>query len=350
VAKVTVLMPVYNAERYLKPAIDSILAQTYEDFEFLIINDGSADSSRKIVESYGDSRIKLVDNPSNMGLPRTLNRGLSLATGELIARQDADDVSHRERLSRQAEFLDAHTDVVLVGSRARIIDEAGRDTGLRLDCCCEYESIRWDLLFDNSFVHTAVMFRRAVIANELGGYDESFRYNEDYDLWSRVSYSHRVENLARVLVDYRVHPHARMSSQLRGVIMEENRRVVQRNVATILGMQALTRDDVCLIMKTRFEFQEGLVKPFLKLFKRILSVYLSHHPTIARSKDFRSAVARQYLRLAYRARRSNPYVVWCVLAESIVRYPVLQIALSWAGSVMTARAVRRLAVLGARSR
>ena len=343
-ARVTVLMPVYNAERYLRPALDSILAQTFSDFEFLIINDGSSDGSRKVIESYTDPRIKLVDNPSNMGLARTLNRGLGMATGELIARQDADDVSCPDRLRQQVECLDSHPETALVGTQTRIIDENGRPSGLRhYDRCCEYESIRWDLLFGNSFTHTSVMFRRKIVVDEMGGYDETFMYEQDYDLWSRVACRYRVTNIPLVLVDYRIHP-VSMSNTMRGVMAEEHRRVIQRHSSAVLGEQAVTDEDVDLIVRATVEFRKESLKPFLVLFKRIVNTYQVAHPTVAGSRDFRHAVARQYLRLAYRVWRANPHLVWRVLAESMTRYPVLRISLSWLRSIVSARAARLLDV------
>jgi len=343
-SRVTVLMPVYNAERYLRPAVDSILAQTFSDFEFLIINDGSSDGSRKVVESYTDPRIKLVDNPSNMGLARTLNRGLGMATGELIARQDADDVSYPDRLRRQVEFLDSHPDVALVGSQARIIDEDGRPNGLRhYDRCCEYESIRWDLLFGNSFTHASVTFRRKIVADEMGGYDETFRYEQDYDLWSRVASRHSVMNIPLTLVDYRIHPFS-MSNTMRGVMADEHRRVIQRNTSAVLGERTVTDEDVELIVRATVDFRKESLGPFLTLFRRILVAYQMAHPAMADSRDFRDAVARQYLRFAYRVWKAYPYLVWRVVAESIVRYPVLRILLSWLRSLVFARAARLLDV------
>src|SRR5215467_8249434 len=104
--KVTVLLTVYNGERYLHEAIDSILGQTFQDFEFLIINDGSTDGTRELILSYHDRRIRLIDNEYNIGQTRSLNRGLVLAMGQFLARQDADDISEPDRLASQVAFLE----------------------------------------------------------------------------------------------------------------------------------------------------------------------------------------------------------------------------------------------------
>ncbi len=114
--RVTVLMSVYNGEKYLREAIDSILNQTFKDFEFLIIDDGSTDSSADIIRSYTDFRIRLIQNEKNIGLTRSLNKGLKLAKGEYIARMDVDDISLPIRFEKQVSFLDKYEDVKLVGS------------------------------------------------------------------------------------------------------------------------------------------------------------------------------------------------------------------------------------------
>ena len=120
--KLTVLMPVYNAEKYLKPALESILNQTYKDFEFLIIDDGSTDKSLEIIKSYNDSRIRLIGHEQNQKLIATLNEGIKLAQGEYIARMDADDISAPERLQKQMEFLEKHPATVVLGCDFQIID------------------------------------------------------------------------------------------------------------------------------------------------------------------------------------------------------------------------------------
>src|SRR5438093_5990647 len=114
---VTVLMPVYNAERYLRAAMDSILTQTFSDFEFLIMNDTSTDASRSIITSYRDARIRLIDNEQNLGLTRTLNKGLRVCAGNYVARHDADDIACPERLALQIAFLEEHKDVGLLGTQ-----------------------------------------------------------------------------------------------------------------------------------------------------------------------------------------------------------------------------------------
>lgn len=202
--RVSVLMSVRNGGRWLRPAIESVLAQTWRDFEFLILDDASNDDSVAQIESFSDPRIRLIRLPENIGLTRSLNHGLRAARGEIIARQDSDDLSSPERLEKQVAFLDRHPEVAVVGTQARLIDAEGRSRGDR-DLPVEAASVRWLSLLDNPVIHTAATFRVQVIREELGGYEESFPCCQDYDLWTRVMARHEVRNLDDRLVQVREH-------------------------------------------------------------------------------------------------------------------------------------------------
>lgn len=233
--RVTVLMAVYNGAAYLRQAIDSIVAQTFHDFEFLIINDGSTDDSRAILESYDDPRIRILDNHENIGLTRSLNRGLAAARGELIARQDADDVSHPNRIEKQVAFMDAHLHIALLGTQARYITEQGKRRFSRMWWKATTPAgIRFQLLFDSPFFHTAVVFRRRIVLQRLGGYDETFATSQDFDLWSRLLASFHATNLRDILVDHRSHPGA-ASANYSSVNACRVERVFQSNLKLILG-------------------------------------------------------------------------------------------------------------------
>lgn len=326
---VTVLMPVYNGERYLRAAVESILAQTHHDFEFLIMNDGSTDRSREIVISYGDPRIRVIDNETNLGLTRTLNKGLRLASHGLIARQDADDLSCPDRLEKQIAFLLENPDVVLVGTQGVIIDQDGKPRSQLLDRGCRHDSIRWDLLFDNGFTHTSVMFRKDIVVDEFKGYDESFAYCQDYDLWSRISHRHPVANLPMRLVQYRVHPFSRMSELMRVAMPDESRRVARSNADALFGAQGISDDEIGLIVDLRLRFRRELLVPFFRLLTRLIEDYQRLNPGIETSLDFREVVARRYARVAHKVWRSDPGSVWRVYAESIRRYPIMRVTLVW---------------------
>jgi glycosyltransferase involved in cell wall biosynthesis len=199
--KVTVLMPSYNAEKYLGEAVESILNQTFEDFEFIIINDGSTDKSADIIESYSDKRIKAIHNQKNIGLIKTLNKGIYLSKGKYIARQDADDISLPDRLKKQVQFLDERPEIAMVGSAAIRINRDGKVLDV-IKYPADNKSIKNSLLRQNTFWHTSVMLRKECL-NEVGSYREFFKYIEDYDLWLRISERYKVANFSEPLVKYR---------------------------------------------------------------------------------------------------------------------------------------------------
>lgn len=202
--KVTVLMPVYNAERYLREAIDSILNQTFRDYEFLIINDASTDNTAKILKSYKDSRIRIITNTINLGLTKSLNNGLKIAKGEYVARQDGDDDSLPTRFNEQVHFLNQNRNIGLVGSSWYLIDEEGKN----IQICKSYNG-KQAIHF---MCHGSVMIRKSAL-DKIGYYREIFKYAQDYDLWLRFSEKYDVANLQKPLYKLRVHQSSISSSK-----------------------------------------------------------------------------------------------------------------------------------------
>ncbi|WP_017318943.1 glycosyltransferase family 2 protein [Mastigocladopsis repens] len=199
-------MSVYNGDQYLRESIESILNQTFTDFEFIIIDDGSVDCSWQILSEYADKdrRVKLFKNEENIGLTKSLNKGLKLAKGEYIARQDADDVSLPERFNKQVELLDKSPEVVLVSCNIDWIDSEGRFIG-KQPRECDRDLVAWYLLFYNHVAgHSQVMFRQKPVS-DLGGYSEDYRYSQDYELWSRLSKVGDIVILSDALLQQRRH-------------------------------------------------------------------------------------------------------------------------------------------------
>ena len=200
-------MPVYNGARYLRQTLESILKQSFSDFELIVINDASTDNSAEIVESYADSRIRIVNNSLNIGQTSSLNKGIRIANGEYIAIHDQDDVSALKRFEKQVIFLDSTPEIPLVGTNGRIIDSKGNVVAT-LQSPTSDLAIKWNFLFQGPIFHSSVMFRKKTIMDEFSGYNEEFKIVQDFDLWTRILEKYALANLPERLLDLRVHPNS----------------------------------------------------------------------------------------------------------------------------------------------
>jgi glycosyltransferase involved in cell wall biosynthesis len=194
-------MAVHNGELYLRQAIDSILDQTFRNFEFIIINDGSTDSTADILDSYRDSRVSVISNSENLGLTASLNMGLDAASGEYIARMDCDDISLSERLDKQVAFMDQSPKIAASGTWARDIDGTGKVLGNR--CLGVGSRMTYDYWWPTPIIHPSAIIRKSLLRNHR--YDPSIRYAQDYDLWLRLRKESALDNLPEYLLLYRVH-------------------------------------------------------------------------------------------------------------------------------------------------
>jgi len=230
--EVSVVMSVYNGTLYLREAVESILNQTFGDFEFIVVDDGSTDSTWDILNRYArcDERILLFRNPENVGLTKSLNMGLRKARGRFIARQDGDDISFPERLASQMAYLQRHDDVGLLGTAYYKADSQGRRSARVYRHPQTDTEIRWKMLFHNAFCHTSVILRRElfVAGNDL--YNEDLPYSQDYDLWVRVLRRTCAANLPKPLVAFRMH-----ESSIRHAHGEEQGRIATAISARQIG-------------------------------------------------------------------------------------------------------------------
>jgi len=209
--KLSVVLPVYNAEKFVAKAIQSVLDQTYKDFELIIINDGSKDSSLEIIQSFKDPRIRVIDQ-ENQGLAKTLNIGLGLAKGDYIARMDADDICLKHRFQEQITYLKKHPDIGLLGTAVEIIDENDKHLSYHAPYIGHDKLVQFMNEKGNPFKHPTVMFKRE-IALRCGGFNEQIgKYFEDYFLWNLIAEKAKVENLPKVLLKYRMSSGSIMSS------------------------------------------------------------------------------------------------------------------------------------------
>lgn len=198
--RISVLMPVYNVAAYVQGAIDSILNQSYKDFELLIINDGSTDATRDEVLKFTDPRIRFVENEHNIGLANTLNRGIELATGEYIARMDGDDISLPDRLKKQADMLDRHLEIDICGAGYRFFGSKNYEVHYPRD----HESIKAGLLFGCCMI--IPMFRKESVIKANLRYDQAFFPAEDYRFWTQCVTKLKLYNIPETLFLYRMHP------------------------------------------------------------------------------------------------------------------------------------------------
>jgi glycosyltransferase involved in cell wall biosynthesis len=198
---VSVVIPVYGSEAHIKNSIESILNQSFSDFEVIALNDGSKDNSLAVMKEIKDERLIVIDQV-NMGMAPTINKGISLAKGKYIARQDHDDISKPDRLKMQVEFMENNPDVALTGTYAEIIDEKGNNTGRFHRHVTSDMELKATLYFDNPFVHSSVMLRTDVA--RANTYDTSVHsLLQDFELWFRISKQFKVANIPAVLLGYR---------------------------------------------------------------------------------------------------------------------------------------------------
>jgi GT2 family glycosyltransferase len=209
--KLSVLMSVYNGENFLPMTLESILGQTWTDYEFIIADDGSTDNTWNVLSAYAsrDMRIRLVRHPQNFGVTRSMNAIFSLATGDYVVRHDADDLSLPARFALQIDYLNAHPEIGVLGSWVENIDASGQPYKVPsfFPADIDNETIQTQLLSSNCLGQGAVMFRRTLL-DKTGHYDESLDYCEDYDLWLRMAEITRIAKLPVTLYQYRQHESA----------------------------------------------------------------------------------------------------------------------------------------------
>lgn len=242
-------MSVYNGEAHLREAIDSILNQSFTDFEFIIVDDCSTDASLEIIRSFEDIRIKIINNEKNIGLTKSLNIALKQAGGKYIARQDSDDISLQHRLKKQLDYLEKHPGVVLLGTSIFAIDSNGRISEKRIAAPNPGKT----LFEGNKFVHGSVMFKKDLL-KEVGYYNELFKYSQDYELWLRIAEHYDARNLTEPLYKLRVHSGSIGASK----IGEQSMFVI---LAQKMRKSGLNKKELEFIKKGEFEnIYQGLSK------------------------------------------------------------------------------------------
>ena len=287
--KISVLMPVYNAEKFLKEAIDSVLNQTFKDFEFLIINDASIDNSKKIILSYKDRRIRYFENTKNLGVVKTLNKGLKLTKGEYIARMDADDISYIHRLKIEYDEIIKDDMVAIIASFYDVVDEEGKHL-YTVKEASSAEEIYYTLQFRNCLGHSTVMFNKKIILNEFHGYKRCEA--EDYELWLRVVKKYKI---------------IKIRNELHKLRISNNSRVTHSKAKIIKSSKQIAIDKFPFLKKdgkkyniTKFLLEMGInsrvpykIKEILIVLKELNTSVLGNLPDLFQKEKIAQCILRQ---------------------------------------------------------
>jgi glycosyltransferase involved in cell wall biosynthesis len=269
---ISVIFSVFNGTSYLKEAVESILNQTFTDFEFIIVDDGSTDQTPKILDEFTDKRIVRLKNGKNLGLVKSLNKALGVAQGEFVARMDADDVSLPERFAKQVAYLKQHLQIGVLGTAMSQIDKKGQFISILVPPA-HHSLILWQMFFGCSIFHPTVMMRKSIL-NDIGYYNINFIHTEDIELWSRLFNKTKFANLTEVLYVRRLHSRSIISTQS-AVQYQKGIIVRQRLLKLVLGYDVLTdlvawflRPDRSLGRKRRIATLDLL----LELYDKILQL------------------------------------------------------------------------------
>ncbi len=298
---VTVLMTVYNGAEYLKTTVHSIVTQTFNDFEFLIVNDQSTDNSVKIIEEFNDNRIVIHNNEKNLGQTKSLNIGLKLAKGKYVARMDADDMAFPLWLEKLVKVFEKHQEYAAIGSQAIVIDSTGRTKKTRMVPGGFHETI-FRIFFDSPMNHVSVLLNRELILKN-GGYDEGFKVTQDYELWSSlIRNNYSITNIPDVLVSYRVHSGSKGFMEAGKRALEEMSETIYRNIHSFTNLK-LTFDDAVGLCKLFYhthglnsEGFERAEKNFLSLYSNMKEEYKL--PSELTENGIKTMMSKPYCKLA----------------------------------------------------
>lgn len=267
--KVSVIMPAYNAEKYIKEAILSILNQTFKDFEFIIVNDGSIDATKDIILSFNDPRIVYLENKVNSGIVVTLNKGIDLAKGVYIARMDADDISLPKRLEIQVNAMDKDPAIGALGTGTRIFGDGieTRDTNSSLDS----DKLKAELLFDTCMCHPSVMMRKSILDDHNIRYNKEYQGAEDYEMWWQIARVSKLKTIPNVLHCYRIH-----SNQVTQKKDEDNDKLLMKMLCLRLDamqMQLSVKEKETFLsycMGRNSSFTEETLTEYINIISKIL--------------------------------------------------------------------------------
>jgi glycosyltransferase involved in cell wall biosynthesis len=320
---VSVVMSVYNGEKYLDEAIASVLEQSFRNFEFIIIDDGSTDGTSGILQRYAeiDKRI-CVRRQKNLGLIASLNKGCRLAQGKYIARMDADDISLPERLARQVHYIETHSQIGVLGTWVEYIDESGKTYG-QWRMPTQPGLVGWSLIFGTCLAHPTVIMRSDVLES-LNYYRLEALHVEDYDLWTRASFSTRIANIPEVLLKRRTREDSICSQHLQS--QEENViKVMQTMTERLLG-SPVSSDSMSYLRRTVMgpaltSFEQ--IETAANLIQRFYQAYSKAHPlTQAEAKKVAQDAANKLYLLAEWAGKISFWKCFVIMMKTVELDPL----------------------------
>lgn len=295
---ISVIMPVYNAAPYIGEAVESILNQSYTNFEFIIIDDGSTDESISIIQSFQDSRIRFFRNEKNLKIVETLNRGLILAQGKYIARMDADDLALPERLAKQVAFLEERMEIGLCGTW---YENIGNRHGV-VKLATEHDEIVFRLLIHFEMLHPSWMIRRNLV--QIYGLKYELLYGEDYQFLLKMLPIAKIANLPEVLMKYRQFETSMSKSNWNKT--EENCRTVRKNIFTLLGFEKISDNQLVLLKKCYYQdysFEKTDLQELDVFFQGIFNSSFSQ--TIIRPDFLKNAIGQLWENTCYNSKSMN---------------------------------------------
>jgi len=298
VPEISVLMPAYNAQAYIRQSVQSVLGQTFEDFELLVVNDGSTDMTRDILAAFDDPRLRIIDNPRNLGIVGTLNHGLTMARGQYIARIDADDICLPHRFARQKAFLDVNPQTVIVTTEMAVLED-GNVTFTREGGDTDPAIVEWLLHLGNPLGHTSMMFRADEVAT-MGTYlREEFTYAEDFDFSHRMLRYGEISVLPDHLVIYRKHL-TNLTRTRRSTMIERTARVLRGAYARLLGPGSDADADLVtehMIARAPFPDDATLLR-LAQFLPRLIAAFAdSHQLSAERRARVQEATGRAWWRM-----------------------------------------------------
>lgn len=298
---VTVLMTVYNGKEYLEESVQSIIDQTFQRFEFLIVNDCSTDDSVKIIESFNDKRIIIYNNENNLAQTKSLNIGLKLAEGKYVARMDADDIALPMWLEKLVNYIKKHPEYAAISPAVNLIDSAGKIKKLRR-VPLSFHEIIIRIFFDSPMNHVSALLNKEQIL-ENGGYDEEFKITQDYELWSSlIRNNYKITNVPDVLMSCREHSRSTLFMEANNRALEEKSETIFRNINSFANLK-LTYDDAVGICKLFYHTPDMNQEEFESAEANFSNIYANMKegfrlPSTFVKNEVRTLTLKPYCKLA----------------------------------------------------